>query len=429
MTSSGQTSITRLIELSRENRDAVSKLEKFRRYITVMFTDIGGSTAYYDRFGDVAGLIMVHECNNALVKIVQQHGGRVYKTIGDSIMASFESCMESVQAAIEMQQQLAKINSTKPEDHKIQIRIGLHYGTGIVKSNDIFGDVVNVASRVESFARPEQIAISENLEEQVRDCNFALVPLGRFRLKGKERDCGLFEAVWAQDFTPQPAIAHTIVCGSTISVSACLKLQHLAADGGVQVEYELKDRLTIGRTQGDRTFPADASMSPINAAVSIENGQVFVENLSAEKRVFVRLISAYTLGERDVIMMGKQLFEYREVADAMSLGTTIGISLANLGAMLKTSVAEFVHMSSGKSTGSYPLDEDEITFGRTNGKYIFPEDRVLSRTHAKVYYRGENFFLEDMGSRNGTFIRVKEKTPIPIGSSILIGQQLLRLSE
>src|SRR5713226_6722402 len=111
MTPDRNTTVTRLIQLSRENREVLAELEKLRRFITVMFTDIRGSTAYFERFGDVAGLIMVHECNNALVGIVERRNGRVHKTIGDSIMASFESCRESVQAAIDMQQELLKMNA------------------------------------------------------------------------------------------------------------------------------------------------------------------------------------------------------------------------------------------------------------------------------------------------------------------------------
>src|ERR1041385_5902693 len=106
MTSS-QTIISKLLELSLEHREVVSELEKFRRDVTIMFTDIQGSTAYFEKFGDVAGMIMVHECNNALRQVVEVHEGRVLKTIGDAIMASFNDCPQSIQAAIAMQKQLA----------------------------------------------------------------------------------------------------------------------------------------------------------------------------------------------------------------------------------------------------------------------------------------------------------------------------------
>src|SRR5213082_3908869 len=101
-----QDSFTQIIQSSRGNAELLAELEKFRRTITVMFTDIKGSTAYFEKYGDVAGLMMVHQCNDMLRLIVEKHGGRVIKTIGDAIMATFEDCAESVQASIEMQKGL-----------------------------------------------------------------------------------------------------------------------------------------------------------------------------------------------------------------------------------------------------------------------------------------------------------------------------------
>src|SRR5207249_3786675 len=177
-------SVTQIIQASRGNNQLLAELEKFRRFITVMFTDIKGSTAYFEKYGDVAGLMMVHQCNDSLRQIVENHGGRVVKTIGDAIMATFEDCKESVLASIEMQKVLIDFNAPKPEQDHVFIRIGLNYGQGIVKSNDVFGDVVNVASRVESAAQPEQIVISDTLYEQVKSAGLKLAGIGRFALKG-----------------------------------------------------------------------------------------------------------------------------------------------------------------------------------------------------------------------------------------------------
>src|SRR5213082_1891286 len=168
-------SVTQIMQSSRGQNELLAELEKFRRAITVMFTDIKGSTAYFEKYGDVAGLMMVHQCNDSLRQIVENHGGRVVKTIGDAIMATFEDCKESVLASIEMQKALIDFNAPKPEQDHVFIRIGLNYGQGIVKSNDVFGDVVNVASRVESVALPEQIVISDSVNQQV-------APTGKFKL-------------------------------------------------------------------------------------------------------------------------------------------------------------------------------------------------------------------------------------------------------
>ena len=97
------TLVTKILELAREDPNLLEQLEKFRRAITVMFTDIYGSTAYFEKFGDIAGLALVRECNDLLRGVIEKYGGRVLKTIGDAVMAVFDNCDESIRAAITIQ--------------------------------------------------------------------------------------------------------------------------------------------------------------------------------------------------------------------------------------------------------------------------------------------------------------------------------------
>src|SRR6266545_6033921 len=114
---SGRDSVTQIIAASRANPELLAELERFRRDIAVMFTDIKGSTSYFEKHGDIAGLLMVSDCNEKLRQVVEGHGGQVIKTIGDAIMATFGDCTEAVVAAIEMQRVLEQLNSPKaPED-------------------------------------------------------------------------------------------------------------------------------------------------------------------------------------------------------------------------------------------------------------------------------------------------------------------------
>src|SRR5437764_12042346 len=96
-----QDSVTQIIQSSRGNAELLAELEKFRRTITVMFTDIKGSTAYFEKYGDVAGMMMVHQCNDMLRQIVERHAGRVVNTTGDAIMATFEAASARMPDSIE----------------------------------------------------------------------------------------------------------------------------------------------------------------------------------------------------------------------------------------------------------------------------------------------------------------------------------------
>ena len=81
----------------------------------------------------------------------------------------------------------------------------------------------------------------------------------------------------------------------------------------------------------------------------------------------------------------------------------------------------------GNPTGRYPLNAPEVRLGRTRGTYVFPDDNLISRAHIRILQRGEDFVLEDVSSRNGTFVKVRGKTPLSSGCSLLIAGQLLRV--
>lgn len=225
-------SITRLIESAWNEPARLSELEKFRRYVAVMFTDIKGSTAYFEKYGDAAGLAMVHHCNERLRKIVEEHGGVVVKTIGDAIMATFQDGPSSVRAAVEMQKSLTVINHAKPVEDHVFIRIGINYGLGIVRSNnDVFGDAVNVAARLESLAQPEQIIISGSLREQIAALqDFKTAHLGRYQLKGKSGDCEVYEVIWSQKRIPLPQTLCSRIPTAGISAPARYVLVHIRKD-------------------------------------------------------------------------------------------------------------------------------------------------------------------------------------------------------
>ena len=423
------------MQSARGQNELLAELEKFKRNVVVMFTDIKGSTAYFEKYGDVAGLMMVHQCNDMLRIIVEKHGGRVVKTIGDAIMACFDDCKGSVSASIEMQKGLIGFNAPKPEQDHVFIRIGLNYGSGIVKSNDVFGDVVNVASRVESVAQPEQIVISDTVNQQIAQLpQFKVKHMGRFALKGKEGDRDLFEVIWDEKRSFKPAAAHTIVLGGPKAsmVLPKFKLLHIKKDGTTGSEYPLKEgKLTLGKSQGDMQYPTDATLAPLHARFFTEANQLFVEDLSDGKGVYVRLIATYMLQNGDAVLMGKQLLQFKEKEEAVAAAAATGTTVIDMSNMMKEPVAQFIRMTpDGPDINArFPLLEEEITWGRTKGTYVFPDDGFMSRSHAKIYQRGDSFFLEDLGSRNGTFVRVRGKTPVPIGAMVLAGGQLLKVTQ
>jgi class 3 adenylate cyclase/pSer/pThr/pTyr-binding forkhead associated (FHA) protein len=415
--------VTRILNQGGANESA-AELEKLRRNVTVLFTDMKGSTAYFEKYGDAAGLLMVHRINTMFAESVNRHQGRVIKTIGDAVMACFDDPAESLAASIEMQQALAADNAVKPEAQRILVRIGLNYGLGIVKSNDVFGDVVNVASRVESAAAPDQILISDTLHQAVSStARFRIRAAGKFALKGVTEQRELFEVMWDLETGLHPVAAHSLVEDAT-SPRAKFKLIQIRNDGRPSKEFDVSTALTIGRMNGDIVFPHDGCMLSPHAKLTVENGQLFLDPIG-DAVSFFSLIGPWRLQDGDLVRIGAQVLAFRVNSAALELASMNGTDLAELSAILQYPVAEFVSTTGDNKL--YSVLEGNVSFGRTKATHTFPTDGSMSRSHAKVYHRGEDFFLEDIGSTNGTFVMARGKTPIPDGVILLLGGQLLRV--
>jgi adenylate cyclase len=137
-----------------------------RRLAAVMFTDIVGFTTMSQR--DEKHALKVLESHNSMLRpIFARHGGTEIKTIGDSFLVEFGSALAATECAIEIQRKLAEVEDV--EGSPLKVRIGLHLGDVIRRGGDIFGDAVNVASRIQPLAEPGGICISEPMFVQVRN--------------------------------------------------------------------------------------------------------------------------------------------------------------------------------------------------------------------------------------------------------------------
>ena len=136
------------------------------RQVTLLFTDLKGSTAMYERLGDLNAYALVRGHFALLGATVQQHSGAVVKTIGDAVMAVFSRPADAVSAALEILEAIERYNA-EHGDPSIILKIGAHCGPSIAvtlnENLDYFGQTVNVAARVQSLADAGDICLSEAL--------------------------------------------------------------------------------------------------------------------------------------------------------------------------------------------------------------------------------------------------------------------------
>lgn len=136
------------------------------RSLTLLFTDLKGSTALYDQTGDVYAYSLVQEHYKILTQSVRRNSGAVIKTMGDAIMATFSSPIDGVRAALEMMQKMKQFNiGLSQQEYALGLKIGLHEGSALAVNAedrlDYFGHAVNVASRVQGLAQADEICVTE----------------------------------------------------------------------------------------------------------------------------------------------------------------------------------------------------------------------------------------------------------------------------
>ena len=140
-----------------------------RRLTTILAADVVGYTRLMgaDEVGTLAAL-KAHR-TKLIEPAIAQHGGRIVKLMGDGILAEFPSAVEAVQCAVEVQQGIVTRNVNLPKDRWMEFRIGINIGDVIVEGDDIYGDGVNVATRIEALADPGGIQIAGMVHQVIRD--------------------------------------------------------------------------------------------------------------------------------------------------------------------------------------------------------------------------------------------------------------------
>jgi adenylate cyclase len=134
---------------------------------------------------------------------IAEHRGRVVKTTGDGILIEFPSVVEAMSCAVEVQQGMVERNADVSEDKRITFRVGINLGDIIVDGDDIYGDGVNIAARLEAMAEPGTVCVSAGAWDQARGkVPFAADDLGGHQLKNIERPVRAFRIASGASATP-----------------------------------------------------------------------------------------------------------------------------------------------------------------------------------------------------------------------------------
>lgn len=179
--------------------------ERQNTRLAILFADISGSTALYEKLGNELALRLVTRTLDLLIHEMNMHQGTLIKTLGDEIMCTFPDATTATVAAQAMH--LALEGQSPVNGETIHVRIGMHYGEVIRESDDVFGDAVNVAARVAAITRARQILTTEAVVEMLPAAlRQSARPIMRAELRGKDSPLNVFQIVWEKDDTKSTRI-------------------------------------------------------------------------------------------------------------------------------------------------------------------------------------------------------------------------------
>jgi len=206
----------------------------------ILFADIVASTQLYEKLGDVVAADCINQCIQKMTDTVGSYNGVVNNTIGDEVMCCFKSADDAVQAAVSLHERFSR----EPIDDyniTISLRIGIQYGDTIERDDDLFGDAVNVASRMTNIAIANQIITTEDTVQQLSSewANKTRL-FDRIEVKGKHERIIIHEVMWEERNI-------TMIRNSTASMAVNQSL-HLIYQGISKTVQHNTQAFVLGRS-------------------------------------------------------------------------------------------------------------------------------------------------------------------------------------
>lgn len=209
--------------------------------------------------------------------------------------------------------------------------------------------------------------------------------------------------------------------------SARAKLTVIRGDGEDGVSFALAGTDHVaGRGDCAISFPEDSLLSPSHANFRYENGTLTVTDLDSLNGTFIRISGTVEVPTNTIILVGEQVIVVGPAKfpdDAPdSEGTYYSASMA------RSAKLQIVQQLRGGASGcAFRVNTDTVTIGREANDINFPRDPFISGRHAQIQLSGSVLSITDLGSRNGTFVRIAGEQVLKHGDYVFLGQQLLRV--
>ena len=262
--------------LVKQYRNSMAKL-------TVVFADLTGSTAVFEKLGNVRAVQAITRLTQWIGQVCEMHNGLVVKYLGDGVLILFKESRDAVVAAIELQKiHYNRINGW-PQPLKMRLQIGMARGDVVKQDGDCYGDAVNVASRLSDLSGSEQILASESVIEQLPG-TFTVQSrrLGPMIMRGRTESCIVHRIEWQDETTSEvftmPASLMTSRVDKKNAQQANIELSWL--------DHRLRftsDELPVylGRDAGVQFVVQDPRVSRKHAVIEWRTGKFYLKDISS----------------------------------------------------------------------------------------------------------------------------------------------------
>jgi class 3 adenylate cyclase len=276
--------------------------------LTILFADVVGSTQLFERLGDTEARDMVGRCLEIMAEATEAHDGKVIKTIGDEVMATFARADDAIAAARDMHDKIAVAEDLAHDRGRVAIRVGCHFGSVVEEQGDVFGAAVHTANRMTSQAKAHQILttlatvnqLTPEWRSMAREIDIATV-------RGRAEEVVLFEIVW------QPDEATSMLPRVPSPRDKVKRRLKLSVQGDVVVVGDGRRSATLGRAEENDIVVKGKLISRVHARVETSRDRFMLVDQSTNgtyiqtsdgDEVFVRRDSAPLTGE-GVIGLGR----------------------------------------------------------------------------------------------------------------------------
>ncbi len=246
---------------------------------TVVFIDISGSTALFETLGNERAARAVAGMTDAFKQVVVQAGGRVVKTLGDGVLATFTSSSLGVSAMVMLMRRHYGNWDTLPPSQKFDVRVGMSTGEIVLMDGDCYGDSVNMASRMCEKAGQREIWASASTMESGARADTQFIPMGWMDVRGKAEQQMLYQVQWMEPEAHEVVTAYDSVLPMQPDTVVHMRLR-LAADGVEKIFNTSDMPIFVGRSSDSEWVVLDRRVSRQHGRIDWRNGNLLYTDLS-----------------------------------------------------------------------------------------------------------------------------------------------------